>query len=137
MSEINALSGDSEINSESTPTHETKWIIELFKGLGKVLNDVGIAGFIVIAIVIFIFFFTDQPHKNDIVDAWFLFKTGNSQFFVVVFVLIIILFAQQIHYKRVIAMKQERINELSKQKNSEYSKKLGMKLASSHKPKKP
>jgi sorbitol-specific phosphotransferase system component IIC len=137
MSDIEATTETADSNSDNSISHETKWVIELFKGLGKVLNDVGIAGFIVIAIVIFVFFFTDKSHKDEIIDAWFLFKTGNSQFIIIVFLLIIMLFAQQIHYKRVIAMKQERINELANKKNSEYSKKIGLKLSASHKPKKP
>jgi hypothetical protein len=108
-----------------------KWMVDLFSGLGKVLNQVGIGGFIVLSIVIFVYLFSDQHRKDEIIDAWLLFKTGLAQFYIILFVLIIILLAQQIHYKRVIAMKDDRIRELAGRKNSEYKKQLGQKLSSS------
>ena len=87
-------------DEHTTPNPQGRWMVELFSGLGRVLNQVGIGGFIVISIVAFVYLFADQHRKEEIVDAWLLFKSGSPQFYIILFVLIIILLAQQIHYKR-------------------------------------
>ncbi len=140
MSDDNALAAEMpdeqpiDLPAQSSPSPQ--WIVEVFTGLGKVLNYVGIAGFIVISAVVFIYFFTTVAQRAEFFNDWFLFKSGNSQFFIVVLVLIIFLITQQIHYKRVISMKEDRIKELAGKKSSKYAQELNIKLSSSIKRKK-
>jgi hypothetical protein len=138
MDENNAVLDQSANDNYSNESmNPTNWLVHVFTGLGKVMNYVGIAGFGVLSIVIFIFTYADKAHRDELFDAWFLFKAGNSQFMIIVMVLLIFLVMQQIHYKRVIAMKEERIEELAKKKSSKYSEQLNIRLSSSIKKRKP
>jgi hypothetical protein len=45
-------------------------ILKAFRGLGLVMSKVGIAGFIVIAITVIVFYFSTPGQKNEIIDHW-------------------------------------------------------------------
>ena len=127
------MSNDKSSEKETTPD----FFLGIFRGLGKVMNLVGIVGFAVLALVIGIFYFSDASQKKEIIDVWILFKGSNNPFILVVLILIIIVVSQQIHYKGTLKMKQDRIDELANKKNSNYRNKLGDSLSSSNKTKKP
>ena len=106
---------------------------KIFRGLGKILNEVGILGFIVLIIGFIIICFPNQSQKQQIVDSWILFKGSNIIPVITVLCLLIALIGQQIHYKRSLALKDERINELANNKNSKYKNKLKSQLSTSNK----
>lgn len=108
------------------------WIVYVFKGLGSVMNQVGTLGFIVIAIVVFIFFQSTPDLNKEIIRAWILFEgEDNKQCIIVILSLFILLIIQQYHYVKIINMKNERIDEISAEKNSLQEKLINKKLSSS------
>jgi len=136
MSENDALIADSAGESLDDDKNIYDPIIAAFQGLGKVLNYVGIAGFIVLAAVVFLFFATNQSEKAEFFDTWFLYKNGSAPFAITVTILVIFLISQQIHYTRVIRVTEERIKELAGKKKSKYAESLKVKLATSIKKRK-
>jgi hypothetical protein len=96
----------------STP----KWV-KVFEALGIVMSRVGIVGFAVLSIVIYIFWFVPQEKKNEITDTWLLFKTSCSFSVGINISLLILFIIQQYFYGRQVKAKTERIDELSIERN--------------------
>ena len=123
---------DTELQSDNN-NEPSDIYLKLFKGLGKVLNEVGVTGFVVIVIAIIVIYFPSPKQKEEIIDTWILFKGSNIPGIFIVIILLGLLVGQQIHYKKTIKLKDERISDLAKAKNSLYKNNIKTKLSTSHK----
>lgn len=109
------------------------WLIKILGGLGKIINQIGISRFVIIAITLFIFRFATNSQKEEIIDTWVLFKgeSGSiASIFLNIFFICLLVF-QQIHYKRVEKLDKERIKELADKKSELQSEKIGQELSTS------
>lgn len=88
---------------------------KFFTVSGRVMNKVGISGFVVIAITGIIYTFSTSEQKSEIIDYWLLFKGPSTPFYIIVGVLILLLLGQNRTHRRRGEIYQERIKVLEKQ----------------------
>ena len=122
---------------KNNKTNAIDYILKVFTIFGKLMNEVGIAGFLVILIAVILVCFSTQTQKNEIVDTWVLFKNCNIPYILIVICLLILLFSQNRHHKHITYLNEQRIKELADKKSNFYMNKISDKLSSSNKPKKP
>lgn len=125
------MSSKKSTNSKTSPG----WLIET---CGVVMSKVGMIGFIVIAIVVYIYKYVPQDLKNELTKTWLLFQGPQSNIiciFIVIAIGVLFIF-QQIFYHRAIKLKDQRIQELAEEKKILQEKLLNKPLKSTN-PKKP
>lgn len=101
---------DKESNNESS-----NLIVKLFVPLATIMNKVGISGFVVIALTVIVFSFSTSEQKHEIIDAWILFKSGNTTFYIILGCLIFLMIGQRRFQKKTIKLYQQRNLDLENQ----------------------
>lgn len=94
--------------------------ISLFEVLGNIMNKVGVTGFLVLCLVIFIFKFSTTDQKVEIINTWILFKNPFGQNILIGTNLLffISLIFHNLHYKNKIEILKDRINEIVSEKRN-------------------
>jgi H+/Cl- antiporter ClcA len=107
--------------------------IAIMQGLGAVMNKVGIVGFIILSITVYIFAFLSQDKKDQLTDTWLLFKCGecNPLYIILITSLLALLLIQSYFYRKAYQQKDQRIEEISKEKTKLQEILLNKKLKSS------
>lgn len=110
-------------------------LTEFIRLSGMIMTKVGVVGFIVIAIVGYVYFFVPQDIKNELTNTWLLFKCDecNNQYIFLFVSLVIIFFIQWYFYHRAIKMKDKRIDEVTKEKSELQNILLAKQLKSTKK----
>jgi hypothetical protein len=106
----------------SEPSNSYTWI-----NFGtKIVERIGITGFIVVFIASFIMLFATIEQKQELINTWLLFKGDISYPAIIInFVLGILLFIQQVHYSKKNKLFEDRISELAAEKTDLQNKLLG------------
>jgi hypothetical protein len=91
-----------------------------FRILAKIVNEVGIPGFLVTLFAIILIFFSSKVQKSEIIDTWILFKTidGCRRMLFVIIALMFVIVFEFIYNRRTAKDSKERIDLISKEKNN-------------------
>lgn len=108
--------------------------IFIFRVLGKLMNDVGVPGFVVIVLTIIILTFPSKEQKQELINTWFLFK-GEYNIVVTIIIiiaLVLLLFMQTTHCIRTIRLHKQRVQDCAKEKTHLQKLLVDKNLASSN-----
>ena len=116
------------------PESDNNFPYKTLKALGKLMNEVGIPGFIVIVLVTIFFEFATDAQKIEFIDKWFLGKSITAERIIILLLLLALTFNFYFCRKNS-KIDAKRIEQMSETKTLLQEGKIGKELSSSQKSK--
>lgn len=119
---------------KTAPNPPETHYLRIYSELARILNVVGLPGFVVLSLLTIFLVFADSSQKSYWIDVWLLLKHPETHAgYIWIVCMGIMLFFQQYYHQKAIKLKNTRIEELTTERNNLQALQLGIDLSSSKK----
>ncbi len=99
---------------------------DLIKALTWVIKTIGILCFIVLCLVLFFVWYSDDAQKKEFIDNWFLLKSERHVYCYFIIIGTVAMFViQNFHFRRLLKMRKDENNRIGQEKSDLQQMLLG------------